>query len=540
MYATSNHPIIPPPSPAVKGPATDSNVDNYFASISSVDRNIVKYPNSNTFSVDLPQEYTNIHGVSLHHSFFPNVSIDFTLDQNNVDLVFRLKSMHLPNSTTSNTVAEIMMYIFTMQDIATNNYHRIRIADGNYTHSQLLLEVQNRMNQVVTEAITEFYSDDPSTYRWGDYTYVATHVLTTEGHSVMVNPRYSSYADAAEAHNAIFGTNIPIPEDNSPIQPIELSRQTNVNTSALNSPPILVIPTVEWITDLHMGDGTYKSLHNDPTQTNNTDTFIQKYVTELILHSGGYEYFKLFYDEIQNKIVFENNVSDFAVICDFVHYYSMDALDAAGVRHRSSNREGCDRECVFSASGRPDHVNWGLPVYMGFSGKEYTVPYTVTGPLPTFYYYDKNTHPLSYNPFHHATTPGLADATIHVLTPCGQLNLSSEVYYYLEIDGLNIVDELLPFNNDAYAVTTGTSTGIIKSIFSKRAILSNIDMQYRSGLGEHKIFAPPLRRMKRINVKIRYHDGRLPDFGSVPFDFTLMFVCQNNQLRVPNRFVSPA
>lgn len=147
---------------------------------------------------------------------------------------------------------------------------------------------------------------------------------------------------------------------------------------------------------------------------------------------------------------------------------------------------GCDRDCVFSASGRPDHVNWGLPVYMGFSGKEYTVPYTVTGPLPTFYYYDKNTDPLSYNPFHHATTPGLADATIHVLTPCGQLNLSSEVYYYLEIDGLNMVDELLPFNNDAYAVTTGTSTGIIKSIFSKRAILSNIDMQYRSGVGEAK------------------------------------------------------
>jgi hypothetical protein len=126
------------------------------------------------------------------------------------------------------------------------------------------------------------------------------------------------------------------------------------------------------------------------------------------------------------------------------------------------------------------------------------------------------------------------------LTPCRKLNLSSEAYYYLEIDGLNMMDELLPFSNDAYAVTNGTSTGIIKSIFSKRSILTDIADQYKIGTGEQKIFIPALRRMKRISVKIRYHDGRSPDFGSFPFDFTLKFVCQKNQHDVSNRFVSPA
>jgi hypothetical protein len=179
---------------------------------------------------------------------------------------------------------------------------------------------------------------------------------------------------------------------------------------------------------------------------------------------------------------------------------------------------------------------------MGFSGKETGVSHLLTDPLPTFYYYSKLTNPLSYNPFRHATTAGFAIAPIYVLTPCNQLNLEGDVYYYMEIDGLNMIDELMPFKKDAYAATTGATTGVINSVFSKRTILADIADQFKSGKGEEKTFTPPLRRMKRVSVRIRYHDGRAPNFGSIPFDFTLKIVCQKNQLgrRANPGFAAPS
>jgi hypothetical protein len=164
------------------------------------------------------------------------------------------------------------------------------------------------------------------------------------------------------------------------------------------------------------------------------------------------------------------------------------------------------------------------------------VTYTTTDPLPAFYYYNKASDPNSYNPFHHATTTGFANASIYLITPCNQLNLEGDVYYYMEIDGLNMMDELLPYKNNAYSITNGTTTGLINAIFAKRTILTDRSDRCNIGQGEEKTFTPPLRRMNKVSVRIRYHDGREPNFGSVPFDLTLKFICQKNQL---NRSANP-
>ena len=196
----------------------------------------------------------------------------------------------------------------------------------------------------------------------------------------------------------------------------------------------------------------------------------------------------------------------------------------------------CIPSCNSSKSTHTNYVNWGLPVYMGFSGRENMNTYTSTDPIPAFYYYDKLAEPNSYNPFHRATTTGFATSSIYVLTPCNQMNMESDVYYYMELDGLNMIDELIPYKNDAYTVTNGTTTGIINSLFAKRMILVDRSERYNVGQGEEKTFTPALRRMNKVSVRIRYHDGREPNFGSTPFDFTLKIVCQKNQI---NRSANP-
>jgi len=514
MYSTNNHPIIPSPSATIRDVA-DSNVDTFFATVSSLDRNVVKYPHANSFTVDLPQEYTNVTSMSLQHSFFPNVNVDFTLDKNNVDLVFRFTDM----PATQITDLEIMIYVVIKQCIDNNNYFRVRIADGSYTKKQLLLEVQNRMNQLVTDSILDYYNnnDPQTTYNWGNYVYTSTTHTTTDGHMLMIHPKYDTYAEAVAACNSMAGEVVPL-------NLADLNTFAHTHGSALTPPPLMAIPTVSAATDMLQGAGTYATISGSAPNT------YYEYVKSLLASQGGYEYFKLFYNQAQRKGVFGNSISSFEVVLDFEKYYAADALNVGNIRYTPTDMSSCIPTCNSSKSTHINYVNWGLPVYMGFSGRENMNTYTSADPIPAFYYYDKLTEPNSYNPFHRATTAGFATSSIYVLTPCNQMNMEGDVYYYMEIDGLNMIDELLPYKNNAYAVTNGTTTGLINSIFAKRMILTDRSDRCNIGQGEEKTFTPPLRRMNKVSIRVRYHDGREPNFGSTPFDFTLKLICQKNQI----------
>lgn len=521
MYSSNNHPIIPSPTATIRD-VTDSNVDTFFATISSLDRNVVKYPHASSFTVSLPQEYNNVTSMSLQHSFLPNVNVNFTLDKNNVDLVFRFTDMDTVDTSTD---IEFMIYVFVKQSIANNNYFRVRIADGSYTQKQLLLEVQNRMNQLTTDYMLDYYKlNDPQTfYGWGDYVYYSTTQTTTDGYMLMVNPNYATYAEAVTACNSMAGATVPL-------NLAALNTFAHTYGSTLTPPPLLAIPTVAETTDMFLGAGKYATISASAPNT------YYNYMNSLLTSQGGYGYFKLFYDQVHKRGVFGNSISSFEVVLDFSKYYAVDALNVGNIRHTPSSTSSCNPTCNSSKVTHTNYVNWGLPIYMGFSGKERVVEYPAKTQLPTFYHYNKATEPEMYNPFQHETTDGFRVLSIYLMTPCNQMNMESDVYYYMELDGLNMIDELIPYKNDAYAVTNGTTTGIINSLFAKRMILIDRSDRCNVGQGEEKTFTPALRRMNKVSVRIRYHDGREPNFGSTPFDFTLKIVCQKNQI---NRSANP-
>ena len=52
-------------------------------------------------------------------------------------------------------------------------------------------------------------------------------------------------------------------------------------------------------------------------------------------------------------------------------------------------------------------------------------------------------------------------------------------------------------------------------------------------------YEPPLKKLRRLKFKFRYHDGRLVDFKCLPLSFTLEFsMLRDEQLRSRNVRVS--
>ena len=122
----SSHPIISPPESVGK--------ENHYVSISSQDRNLIKNPDSDDFTIDLPQDYLNVESVNLASSYFPIVDNQFSLQQNNVDLCFRFKSAFNPIGSENITLLDALSYAFVSECILRSDYFRIRIRDGTINH----------------------------------------------------------------------------------------------------------------------------------------------------------------------------------------------------------------------------------------------------------------------------------------------------------------------------------------------------------------------------------------------------------------------
>ena len=63
LELNNNHPLIP-----------NSNqylFERKFVSINSEDRDLIKYPNSSEFEIELPQDYVNVQSVKLYSWSFP-------------------------------------------------------------------------------------------------------------------------------------------------------------------------------------------------------------------------------------------------------------------------------------------------------------------------------------------------------------------------------------------------------------------------------------------------------------------------------------
>ena len=545
-----NHPLIAHPD------KNGSNVQ--YVSISSQDRNLRKNPDSNDFVINLPQEYRNVESVKLASSYFPIVDDQFSEEQNNVDLCFRFKKAFNPLDVSGCTFDDANLFAFVTESILNNSYFRIRISNGRYTASELATEIQNRMNQEITDRIApRIYGTSRINY-WGDYKfeigYFAGAAVQTDmspyytsgdyANLMYSSSLYATIEDAIDAFNIRHGANIQKVEpgtQNSVQIPFTVAELNNFAlTATALDPPILMT----WNVNLNYVLGNYLEgdVRGGLLIQGSSEGFLEGAPARERFAAGeGYNHFKIFIDSVSTKFHIGNLADEFEIITDKDNYYSTEVVNIINnipSREDSNTYQANLDTSLFMPRKKgegycadveyyPDDVKWGLPVYLGLTGQEVPTEYKWdTGEfrgvpgynLPTYHYYNKSSS--NYQPFKRKSN-GYSQASIFITIPTYQLDTKGEPYFFMDLDTLNCLDEIAPYKDNVFSNVNNISTGIPNSAFAKLPLSILDDVAYGGSQPMEKTYTPALSRLSKIAIRLRFHNGRPVKFGVQPFSFVL-------------------
>ena len=240
----------------------------------------------------------------------------------------------------------------------------------------------------------------------------------------------------------------------------------------------------------------------------------------------GYDRFNIVYNAVGQKLWFGNTADQFELTNNYINQFNDEIISSQ-----------CSRK-----SQLPSLADWGLPAYLGFTrcpatslsaieveANANTISNIITGldpnivnvsgVLPRFYYDD--VYPGD-NGFW--LVPTLPEATVYFLQAPAKINFMGPAYIYLDIDGLNCIDETSPYNVSQFTLHTNETNGRVNSSFAKIAVNSTpIAQWFDSGQEPYKHFNPPAERIRKLKCRLRYHNGQKVDFGLFEYSFMLEF-----------------
>lgn len=388
-----------------------NNSNQYFyekkyVSISSIDRDFSKYPNSAEFEVTFPQEYLNVVSARLYNWSFPANYNVFSNFINNVTMQFKFDTLFNPGSTDP-----LLEGIFAALDYNIGNKYTIIIETGFYNPLQMATELTNKFNEVVTSYINTFFANNQPTY------------------------------------------------------------------------------------------ATAQSLFKK------------------------YDRFVIVYNTVSQKLWFGNRADQFTLTNDSDIYV-----------HTSINNSCIKKNFI------PDYYNWGLPGYLGFSkcdavatsvaeilvsdpnAATTNASLDVTLKVPRFYYGDANLGssgmPSGDEGFW--LYPIEPSSTVYFIQAPFKISFMGQSYIYMEVDGMNCIDETVPWNLSEYTIRNNKTNGIVNSSFAKIGVMSTPIAQWFDGdSAPYKYWNPPAERLSKLKVKLRYHNGQLVDFGQFEYSFMI-------------------
>jgi hypothetical protein len=134
-----------------------------YVSIHSEDRNILKYPNSGEFEIEFPEDLLNVVALRLISWAFPSNYNTFSLLNENVNMTFKINN---PYDPSLNGITDFLSNkIFEFLSINKNNNYAIIIQEGFYNPQQMVTELTNKFNNIVTIEIQLYFNskiNDPS------------------------------------------------------------------------------------------------------------------------------------------------------------------------------------------------------------------------------------------------------------------------------------------------------------------------------------------------------------------------------------------
>ena len=232
------------------------------------------------------------------------------------------------------------------------------------------------------------------------------------------------------------------------------------------------------------------------------------------LYPGGYYGFSVTFNEVSGHIWFGNNIGQFTMTN--TSQYINQALEAI--------------YCTFKSS--PDFSNFGLPSYIGFNRADYTAN-QATSPADYRLNYLNYRVPVSNGGAGDWIYPSdLWGGEVYYIKCPKKINLMGYSHIYMELAGLNNLDETYPYNVSTFTTPTNQTNGRVNSAFAKIPVPGlPLSMWFDSTVdNNYKFFDPPAERIHRLNVTIRYHNGMLANFENFNFTFCLEFTLLNGYI----------
>ena len=295
-----------------------------------------------------------------------------------------------------------------------------------------------------------------------------------------------------------------------------------------------------------IGNGFYSPNQLAAEMQNKLNLAVQALQSSL----STYANFKVFYDEVRQRLLFGNTQDPFTFIYGAPESYVS---------------EPCNSSCPPGQSQTPQpsatirwnqYTNWGLGYNLGFvkylcgqcgfdTGAANTPAAAPVHTSQSVYYTNTTASAIGYEWLKVATgVPG------YVLVPPNPPSLNGDSAMYMEIDRYNYQDEMQPYSEKTNNSRHNDYNGIVNAAFAKIPILTKPTkiislLEYQYGdepqdTAEGMVsYFPPLDKLSKFKFKFRYHDGTPVDFGGMNFNFTIALFCyrdeiaRSKQLRIP-------
>jgi hypothetical protein len=142
LNVNSNHPLIEREQTYF--------LDRKLISIHSIDRDINKWSNPSLFEVDLPETLKNVYSLRLIQADIPSNLYTFTNNYQNTKISLRLFQDISGGGAEANAI--------TNYYVTNSNYTTIEIDEGYYTEQQLANELENKLNNTISNDIGFTYN----------------------------------------------------------------------------------------------------------------------------------------------------------------------------------------------------------------------------------------------------------------------------------------------------------------------------------------------------------------------------------------------
>jgi len=244
-----------------------------------------------------------------------------------------------------------------------------------------------------------------------------------------------------------------------------------------------------------------------------------------LLQMRGYNRFVIVYNNVSQKIWFGNRCDGFLL-----------TNELQVIKNELTESLFCGIK-----SQIPDFSNWGLPGNLGLSrcNTNSISGSSILNQIDTFATYNGTIVPRFYygdvfpgdEGFWLLPDPLLKNSEVHWIECLYKINLMGVANMYMELNGHNCIDETSPYNVSNFTLQTNETNGIVNSAFAKIPIPTTPISQWfdRDSL-PYKFYNPPAERIRKLFIKLRYHNGQTVNFDVFNYSFVIEFTLQMPQI----------